>query len=83
MNWKGIPWARHTLAALVLVIAIGIVAGLFMLEIPTNNKEVAYLVLGVAIGWAGQVVNFHFGSSQGSKDKAEMLSGIKGNDDVN
>lgn len=60
-----------------MALAIGIVIGLFLKEIPGNNTEVAYLVLGVVIGWAGQVVSFHFGTSQGSKDKTKLLDPTK------
>lgn len=68
---KDLP--RHLVAAAVLVLAFGIVAGLFLLEIPEGNREVALVVLGIAIGWAGSVVGFHFGTSQGSTRKSEIF----------
>lgn len=57
----------------VMSLAIGIVAGLFMHELPMGNREVALVVLGTVIGWAGQVVGFHYGSSHGSRAKDEAL----------
>ena len=57
----------------VMALALGIVIGLFLVELPEGNREVALVILGTAIGWAGSVVNYHYGSSQGSKDKTEAL----------
>lgn len=58
----------------VMALAIGIVAGLFLLEIPLGNRDVAMVVLGVAIGWAGSVVSYFFGSSSGSARKTDILA---------
>ncbi len=57
----------------VMLLAVGIVVALFTLELPPGNREVALVVLGIVIGWGGAVVNYHFGSSQGSKRKTELL----------
>lgn len=64
---------RHIIGVCVLLLAIGIVAALFLLEIPAGNAEVALVVLGVAIGWAGNVVQFHYGTSEGSKRKDDIM----------
>lgn len=69
--------ARATLGAAVMAIAAAIVAALFFVPIPEGNREVALVVLGIAIGWATAVVNFHFGSSEGSKQKTGILAGRK------
>lgn len=58
----------------VMLLAVGIVAGLFMLELPAGNREVALVILGTVIGWAGAVVQFHFGSSSGSSRKTDILA---------
>lgn len=57
----------------VMLLAVAIVAGLFTLELPEGNREVALVILGTVIGWAGAVVNYHYGSSEGSKRKTDML----------
>ena len=80
----------HRLAAIgvgiiVMGMAVGIVAGLFALELPEGNREVALVILGTAIGWAGSVVNYHFGSSSGSARKTDMLAekaGEQGKDEA-
>ena len=45
----------------------------FMKDVPDANKELVYMALGSLITMCGTVLNFHRGSSQGSKDKAEAL----------
>lgn len=73
-------WPRHVVAACVVAIAAGILWKLFHDEIPEANRDIAMIAVGVALGWVGSVVNFHFGSSQGSKDKAEHLARMGGDD---
>ena len=75
---KDLP--RHLTGFFVLLLAFGIVAGMFHWPIPEGNAEVALVVLGVAIGWAGSVVAFHFGTSEGSKSKTDLLT-RRGDDD--
>jgi len=70
--------SRNVVGAFALGMAAGILAGLFLIEIPAGNREVALVGLGMALGWAGSVVNFHFGSSAGSKDKTDLLAGQQG-----
>ena len=65
---------RHLTGFFVLLLAFGIVAGMFHWPIPEGNAEVALVVLGVAIGWAGSVVAYHFGTSEGSKSKTDLLT---------
>ena len=46
----------------------------FMKDVPEANKQLVYMALGSLITMCGTVLNFHRGSSQGSKDKnAEIL----------
>lgn len=73
MRFKAL--SRNVVGAFALTIAAGIIAGLFFLEIPLGNRDVAMVALGVALGWASAVVNFHFGSSEGSKAKTDLLAG--------
>lgn len=65
---------RNIVAALVMLLAFGIIAGLFLIPIPDSNGEVALVILGVAIGWAGSVVNYHFGTSEGSTRKTDIMN---------
>jgi hypothetical protein len=47
---------------------------LILNPIPSVNNEILYIVIGALIGSFTNVVNFFFGSSQGSKDKTELLT---------
>lgn len=69
---KHIP--RHIVGGLVMAICIGLVTAIFLIELPNGNREIALVVLGVVIGWGSNVVSFHFGSSEGSKQKTELMN---------
>jgi hypothetical protein len=49
----------------------------FMKGVPEANKELVYMALGSLITMSGTVLNFHRGSSQGSKDKGADLQKLK------
>jgi len=59
---------------LTLMVALAIVA-LFYVSIPEANKATVYMVMGsLMTAWIASIT-FYFGSSQGSKDKTNVLSG--------
>ncbi|MGL5734936.1 MAG: hypothetical protein ACRCYS_08715 [Beijerinckiaceae bacterium] len=72
--------SRNVVGGFAMLIAAAILAGMFLLEIPAGNREVALVGLGIALGWAGNVVNFHFGSSEGSKTKTDLMADARAND---
>jgi hypothetical protein len=49
----------------------------FIKGVPEANKELVYMALGSLITMCGTVLNFHRGSSQGSKDKGIDLQNLK------
>jgi len=50
----------------------------FFKGVPVENKEIAYMAIGSLITMCGTVLNFHRGSSAGSKSKTEeMMKGLK------
>jgi uncharacterized protein YaaQ len=49
----------------------------FMKGVPEANKELVYMALGSLITMSGTVLNFHRGSSQGSKDKNMEIQALK------
>ena len=49
---------------------IGLTAMLMTSSVPQENKELALMAFGSLVTLCGTVVNFHRGSSQGSKDKS-------------
>jgi hypothetical protein len=49
----------------------------FIKGVPDSNKELVYMALGSLITMCGTVLNFHRGSSQGSKDKGNEIQKLK------
>jgi len=49
----------------------------FIKGVPQQNKELVYMALGSLITMSGTVLNFHRGSSQGSKDKGSEIQKLK------
>lgn len=49
----------------------------FIKGVPEQNKELVYMALGSLITMCGTVLNFHRGSSQGSKDKGNEIQQLK------
>jgi hypothetical protein len=45
----------------------------FFKGVPAENKEIAYMAIGSLITMCGTVLNFHRGSSAGSKSKTEEM----------
>jgi hypothetical protein len=45
-------------------------------EIPEANERILGVVAGILLGWGGAVVQFYYGSSEGSKDKDETIRDI-------
>ena len=52
---------------------IGLTAMLMTSSVPQENKELALMAFGSLVTLCGTVVNFHRGSSQGSKDKSAKV----------
>ena len=73
-------WLAKNLSYILDVVAVGgaFIMGilLFVLKVPVENKELAFTALGMLLGLAVTVFNFHRGSSKGSKDKDNLLAAI-------
>lgn len=72
--------AKNTAYALdigIVVATIFLAWFAFMKGVPEANKELVYMALGSLITMCGTVLNFHRGSSQGSKDKATEIQSLK------
>jgi hypothetical protein len=52
---------------------------IFFVGIPAQNKDIAFAAFGSLLTMCGTIINFHRGSSSGSKDKTDdMLKMLKG-----
>lgn len=66
---------RHILGGFVVSAFVGTMIALFVVPVPSGNHDLIVFMLGQLSGFAGAVVTFHYGSSQGSKDKSALLGG--------
>jgi hypothetical protein len=67
--------AKNSAYILDFLIIIGFLFSLYVLlfiEIPSMNEKIIYLVIGSLGTLATQIIQFHRGSSQGSKDKSNL-----------
>ncbi len=64
---------KFAIAGVVLFAFGGIVAGLILLTIPEQNKDVFIHTIGIIEGAIIGLVNYYWGSSQGSADKNEII----------
>lgn len=64
---------QYVMGATIIVCFFVVILLLIFNGMPTENTEVLYLAIGALIGFAGSVINYHYGSSKGSADKTEML----------
>lgn len=78
-------WASWLAKNVAYIVDLLIVGGalfmtfmVFVKGVPDANKALAYTALGSLWTLAGTVLNFHRGSSQGSKDKASEIEKLKG-----
>lgn len=65
---------RSILSLMMMVVVMAILMGIFTVEIPDNNKDMAYLVVGGLMGSFTTIIAFWFGSSKGSSDKTDIIN---------
>ena len=66
--------AAYILDFIVVGFTVLVALMLFVFKIPIENKEMAYMLFGSLVTLSANIVNFHRGSSQGSKDKFLSLN---------
>ena len=67
----------YLLGALVVLCAFFLGYLLATNEIPSGNKDVVMVAVGVILGWGSMVVGYFFGSSKSSSDKNEIIAAKK------
>ena len=43
---------------------------------PTDNRDIFYLIVGALISFEGVIINYFFGSSRGSAEKSEIIKNL-------
>ncbi|MBA7624852.1 hypothetical protein ES703_32266 [subsurface metagenome] len=67
--------AMYILGGVITVGFFGLLILLIFKSVPEVNSEMLYISIGALIGAFTTVVGYFYGSSQGSSDKSELLSG--------
>lgn len=65
--------AMYALATVVVVGFFVLMVCLIAIPLPTENKEVSFIMFGGLLTAFGQVCQYFFGSSKGSADKTQMM----------
>jgi hypothetical protein len=68
--------AAYYLDFLIVAATVIMAFALFMLKIPVENKEIAYMVFGSLVTMSGTVLNFHRGSSAKSQGKDDTIRSL-------
>lgn len=76
-NSANASWLAKNIAycidVVIVLSTIGLTYMLMSQQVPADNKELALMAFGSLVTLCGTVVNFHRGSSQGSKDKSKGM----------
>jgi len=76
-NSANASWMAKNIAycidSVIVLSTIGLTYMLMSQQVPADNKELALMAFGSLVTLCGTVVNFHRGSSQGSKDKSKGI----------
>ncbi len=72
--FNGKNYMRSMLALLLIIFLMGYLVYVTIHPIPQENQHIVDMVLGFVMGTMGAtIINFYFGSSQGSAEKNEIL----------
>lgn len=66
------------LDGIIVAATVALAGMLFYHALPPENKELAYAAFGSLVTMCGTILNYHRGSSSGSKEKTDHLSRIAG-----
>lgn len=64
-------WFRGFIGIFVVVGGFAALAGLYVIDIPTGNKEPLLLAIGIVLGWGGSVIASEYGATTTGRKVAE------------
>jgi hypothetical protein len=64
---------RFVLGATIIAVSVALVAARMFLPIPEGMHQAVDTLIGLILGWGGAVVQFYFGTSEGSVAKSEQI----------
>lgn len=66
--------SRFFFGALAFFVSIIVIAYTLSAYVPDSKEQIALVVLGNVLGWPLIVLQFFYGSSEGSKEKTAMMA---------
>lgn len=64
---------RFALGAAIIAVSVMLVAARMFLPLPDEMHQAVDTLIGLVLGWGGAVVQFYFGTSEGSVAKSEQI----------
>lgn len=71
-------WLKLAIVAGVLAIYIAVTVGIFTWQIPGENRDIAYAMVGGLTALLTTIVNYFFGSSHASRGKDDTIATLAG-----
>jgi uncharacterized BrkB/YihY/UPF0761 family membrane protein len=73
MNEKTKEIFKYSLAGLIVITILTLVAFLIFKPMPEPNRSIIEIIIGALVAAFTTVISFFFGSSKGSEDKTKMI----------
>ncbi|MBD3762451.1 hypothetical protein [Rhizorhabdus sp.] len=67
---------RFALGGAIIAVSVMLVAARMFLPLPPDTHQAVDTLIGLVLGWGGAVVQFYFGTSEGSVAKSEQIDRI-------
>ena len=64
----------YSLAALTMALLFSTIYLILTKSIPSENEKMAYMAVGLALGWGTMIMSYFYGSSKGSADKSTAMN---------
>jgi hypothetical protein len=72
---------RFVLGTAVMIVGVALVAARMFVPLHPDTHQAVDTLIGLVLGWGGAVVQFYFGTSEGSVAKSEQIDRIMQGDE--
>jgi uncharacterized membrane protein len=66
----------YSFAAVVMAMLVLFMYILIFKELPEKNRDIIYLLSGIAFGWGSMIVGYFFSTSKSSQDKSDTIAKV-------
>ena len=67
---------RFALGGVIIAVGVALVSARMFVPLPPETHQAVDTLIGLVLGWGGAVVQFYFGTSEGSVAKSEQIDRI-------